>query len=91
VAAAAWVGEVVLVGAVSVAGVVRACAGTVADVSLVGAGTVAGAVFAVVASLATGVTANVAFVVGVIAGCGVTTMAMLRTWSGPTMVAGARG
>ena len=78
--------DVVWASAVSVADVVRACAGTVAAV-----GTVAGAVFAVVASLATGVTANVAFVVGVIAGCGVTTMAMLRTWSGPTMVAGARG
>lgn len=75
---------VVWAGAVLVAGVVRACAGTVADVSLVGAGT------DVVGSLATGATANVAIVVGAIASRGVT-MAMLRTWLGPTMVAGARG
>ena len=84
-AAAGSVADVVWASAVSVAGVVRACAGTVADVSLVGAGT------DVVGSLATGATANVAIVVGVIASCGVTTLAMLRTWLGPTMVAGARG
>ncbi|MEE8252951.1 MAG: hypothetical protein V3R17_03345 [Hyphomicrobium sp.] len=88
--------DVVWASAVSVAGVVRACAGTVADVSLVGAGTdvvgsLVGAGTDVVGSLATGATANVAIVVGVFAGCGVTTMAMLRTWLGPTMVAGARG
>ena len=77
--------DVVWAGAVSVAGVARACAGTVADVSLVGAGT------DVVGSLATGATANVAIVVGAIVSRGVTTMAMLRTWLGPTMVAGARG
>jgi hypothetical protein len=79
-----------------VAGVVRACAGTVADVSLVGADTVAdvslvGAGTDVVGSLATGATANVAIVVGAIVSCGGVTMAMLRTWLGPTMVAGARG
>jgi hypothetical protein len=85
VAAAASVADVVWAGAVSVAGVVRACAGTVADVSLVGAGT------DVVGSLATGATANVAIVVGAIVSCGGVTMAMLRTWLGPTMVAGARG
>jgi hypothetical protein len=89
VAGVVWAGEVL------VAGVVRACAGTVADVSLVGAGTVAdvslvGAGTDVVGSLATGATANVAIVVGAIASRGVT-MAMLRTWLGPTMVAGARG
>ncbi len=78
--------DVVWAGAVSVAGVVLACAGTVADVSLVGAGTdVVGSL------LATGATANVAIVVGAIVSCGGVTMAMLRTWLGPTMVAGARG
>lgn len=76
--------DVVWAGAVLVAGVVRVCAGTVADLVRVCAGT------DVVGSLATGATANVAIVVGAIASRGVT-MAMLRTWLEPTMVAGARG
>ncbi|MES0403359.1 MAG: hypothetical protein ABUJ93_07625 [Hyphomicrobium sp.] len=74
----------------------RVCAGTVADVSFADAvsdvvASFVDAVSAVVASLATGATANVAFVAGAIAGCGVTTMAMLRMWLEPTIVGRARG